>query len=162
MILDTTFILIFAAMVMTGLLAGASLDKSVVQLPARHRMGVVEFAAFSRANDLGNGLIAYPILGVGSALLTVAAALAAFWQGLVFTNAGPLYLSGLLAVLHTISTTWAAPNMLQLRQPIDDEKTLTLILNRFERWHTVRTVLQILNFITLSWALIVYVTGQIS
>jgi hypothetical protein len=160
MIIDTTLILIFAATMLTGLLAGASLDKSVVQLPARHRMGVVKFADFSRANDLGNGLIAYPILGVSSALLAISAALAAYWQGLLPANAGPLYLSAFLAILHTISTTQAAPNMLQLRQPINHEKTLKLIFSRFERWHIVRTVLQVLNFFTLIWALIAYVMGQ--
>jgi hypothetical protein len=157
MVIDSTLILIVTALIMTGLLAGASLDKSVVQLPARHRMGVVKFAVFSRANDLGNGVIAYPILGIGSALSTITAALAAYWQGLSFTVAGPLYLSALLAVLHTISTTQAAPTMLQLRQPIHDEKTLILIFRRFERWHNVRMVLQVLNFITLIWALIAYI-----
>ena len=55
MAIDITFILILAAAVVTGLLAGVSLAKSIVQLPARHRMGIVEFAAFSRAADLGNG-----------------------------------------------------------------------------------------------------------
>jgi len=156
MVIDSTLTLIVTALIMTGLLAGASLDKSLVQLPARHRMGMSNFAAFSRANDLGNGLVVYPVLGIGSALSAIAAALAAYWQGLSFTDAGPLYLSAFLAVLHTISTTQAAPNMLQLRQPIHDENTLLLIFRRFERWHNVRMVLQVLNFITLIWALIIY------
>ena len=64
MTIDFTFILILAATILTGLLAGASLDKAIVQLPARHRMGVIGFAAFSKANDLGNGLIFYPVLGI--------------------------------------------------------------------------------------------------
>jgi hypothetical protein len=58
------------------------LDKSLVQLPARHRIGVVAFAAFSRANDLGNGLILYPALGIGAALLTILAALTAMLRGI--------------------------------------------------------------------------------
>ena len=56
MTINLTLILILAATVVTGLLAGASLDKAIVQLPARNRMGVVGFAKFSKANDLGNGL----------------------------------------------------------------------------------------------------------
>jgi hypothetical protein len=80
MIINLTLILILSATIVTGLLAGASLDKAVVQLPARHRMGVIGFAAFSRANDLGNGLIAYPVLGISAALLTIIAAFAAFLQ----------------------------------------------------------------------------------
>ena len=82
MIFNLTFILILAATVLTGLLAGISLDKAIVQLPARHRMGVIGFAAFSRANDLGAGLIAYPVLGISAALLTISAALAAFFDSL--------------------------------------------------------------------------------
>ena len=62
MAIDITLILILAVTVVTGLLAGVSLDRAIVQMPARHRMGVVGFAAFSRAVDLGNGLIVYPIL----------------------------------------------------------------------------------------------------
>jgi hypothetical protein len=89
MTIDITLILILAATVVTGLLAGASLDKSIVQLPARRRMGVVEFAAFSRAADLGNGLILYPILGIGAALFTILAALAAFLQKTPLAHAWP-------------------------------------------------------------------------
>jgi hypothetical protein len=156
MTITVTLILVFVATALTGLLAGMSLDKSIVQLPARHRMGVVEFAAFSRANDLGNGLITYPVLGLGSTVLTITAGIASYWQGTSLTHAWSLYVSVLLTLLHTVCTTQAAPNMLRLRQPINDEKTLTLIFNRFERWHTMRAILQIFNFITLAWALVVY------
>ena len=156
MAIDLTFILILASEVVTGLLAGASLDKSLVQLPARHRLGIVEFAAFSRANDLGNGLVVYPVLGISAALLTISAALAAFLQGDPLTHAWPLYISALLAVLHSVATTRAAPNMLSLRQPTSDKATLTEALNRFAKWHNVRAVLQLLNFITLVLAAVVY------
>jgi hypothetical protein len=154
--IDITLILIFGATLMTGLLAGMSLDKSIVQLPARHRMGVVRFAAFSKANDLGNGLIAYPVLGISSAILTIMSAIAAYWQGVSMTNAWLLYISVFLTLLHTFSTARAAPNMLSLRQPINDEETLTLTYSRFEKWHTLRSILQLLNFITLILALVAY------
>ena len=157
MAIDLTFILILAAEIVTGLLAGASLDKSLVQLPARHRMGIVGFAAFSRANDLGNGLYVYPLLGIGAALLTIIAAFAAFLQGTPLAHAWPLYISAFLAVLHSLATTRAAPNMLSLRASSSDEATLTESLNRFAKWHNVRAVLQCLNFIMLVLAAVVYV-----
>ena len=156
MTIDITFILILAATVVTGLLAGASLDKAIVQLPARHRMGVVGFAAFSRANDLGNGLIVYPVLGISAALLTIVAALAAFLQGAPAAHTLPLYISALLAVLHSVTTVRAAPNMLSLRQPTSDETILTETFNRFAKWHNLRAVLQLLNFVMLLWAVIAY------
>ncbi len=158
MTINLTFILMLLAEIVTGVLAGASLDKSLVQLPARHRMGIVGFAAFSRANDLGNGLYVYPIFGIGAALLTISAALAAFLQGTPLAHTWPLYISALLAVLHSVTTTRAAPNMLSLRDTTSDEATLTESLNRFAKWHNVRAVLQLLNFITLALAAVVYVS----
>lgn len=154
--IDFTFILTLAATLVTGLLAGASLDKALVQLPARHRIGPIAFAAFSRANDLGNGLVLYPLFGIASALLTLLAALAAGLSGLTFANALPLYLAALLAVLHSFTTTRAAPNMLALREPISDEAQLTETFDRFAKWHSIRAILQLLNFVCLVWAVAVH------
>ena len=62
-----------AALVADGILAGLSLDKVIVQLPARRRIGVTAYAAYARAADLGNGIAFYPAVGVGAAVLTLAA-----------------------------------------------------------------------------------------
>ena len=156
MTVDITLILILAATVVTGLLAGVSLDKAIVQLPARHRLGVVRFAAFSQAADLGNGLIIYPVLGISAALLTISAALTAFLQGAPLAYTWPFYFSVLLALLHSVTTIRAAPNMLSLRLPTSDEAILTDTLNRFAKWHNLRAVLQLLNFIFLVWAAAAY------
>ncbi len=78
-----------------GLLAGASLDQSIKQLPARRRIGVVAFSAYSRASDLGPGILWYGILGVGEALLTIAAAGASFIQSVALAHALPAYLAAL-------------------------------------------------------------------
>ena len=156
MTISLTFILILAATVVTGLLAGASLDKALVQLPARHRLGIVAFAAFSRANDLGNGLIVYPAFGISAALLTILATTAAFLQGTPLAHSYLLYISALLAVLHSFTTARAAPNMLSLRRPAIDEATLAETFNRFAKWHNVRTTLQLLNFIMLVLAAVAY------
>ena len=48
-----------AALVADGILAGLSLDKVIVQLPARRRIGVTAYAAYARAADLGNGIAFY-------------------------------------------------------------------------------------------------------
>ncbi len=157
MTIDFTFILILAATILTGLLAGASFDKAIVQLPARHRMGVIGFAAFSKANDLGNGLIFYPVLGNTAALLTFIASLVAFSRSTPLAHTWPLYISALLAILHSITTTRAAPNMLKLRQPISDEAILAETFNRFARWHNLRAILQVLNFIMLICATVAYI-----
>jgi len=155
MTLSITLILTLAATVATGLLAGVSLDKAIVQLPARHRMGIPGFVNFSRANDLGNGLIVYPALGITAALFSLCAAISAFLQSTPFSSVWPLYMSALLAVLHSAATIRAAPKMLRLRQPIDDEAVLKDILDRFTTWHNVRAILQVLNFALLVWGIVV-------
>ena len=53
--------LIVIATILNGMLAGGSLEGSLVKLPARRRIGVVAYATFARGNDLGNGLVVYPI-----------------------------------------------------------------------------------------------------
>ena len=80
--MDTVRALIIAAVAFNGVLSGASLDQSIKQLPARRRMGVIAFSAYSRAADLGNGIVWYAILGVGAALLTIAAAVDAYLRWL--------------------------------------------------------------------------------
>ncbi len=120
-------------------------------------MGVIGFARFSRANDLGNGLLVYPVIGIAAALLTVIAALTAFLEGTSLAHAWPIYIAALFAVLHTFTTTRAAPLMLSLRQLTDDEATLTDALNRFAAWHNARTALQVLNFVMLVLGIVAYI-----
>ena len=62
-----------AALLADGILAGLSLDKVIVQLPARRAIGVSAYAAYARAADLGNGIAFYAAAGVGAAVLTLAA-----------------------------------------------------------------------------------------
>jgi uncharacterized membrane protein len=121
-------------------------------------MGVVGFSAFSRANDLGNGLVFYPLIGIGAALLTISAAVAVVLQKTPLTHAWPVYVSATLALLHSLTTTRAAPHMLSLRQATNDEVILAKTLDSFARWHTVRTGLVLLNFIFLLWALIAFLS----
>ncbi len=63
--------LVITATLLGGILAGVNVDRTIVQMPAwRH----VETRAWTRKADLGNGLIFYPLVAIGGAILTVAAA----------------------------------------------------------------------------------------
>ena len=64
-----------AAVVADGAMVGATLDQSVKQLPARHRIGVIAYAAYARAADLAGCLRWYPALA-GVVLLSTGAAVA--------------------------------------------------------------------------------------
>jgi len=160
MTLDTTLLLLLAATAATGILAGASLDQSIKQLPARHRMGMAAFSAYSRAADLGNGIVWYAVIGIGAAALTLAAAAVAHWQGEAVGQAMPLDLAAALAVLHSLVTTQAAPTNFSQRKAGSDEAALTQIFSRFARWQALRAVLQVLNFGALLWALVGYASAR--
>ena len=153
---DVTLILIITATAASGILAGASLDQSIKQLPARHRIGVVNYSSYSRASDLGNGILWYGILGVSAALLTMAAGVAAYLVGLSTVKATPVYIGALLAVLHSLATTQAAPTNFSQRKVADDEAALAVIFNRFERWQAIRCALQVIAFGVMLWALVAY------
>jgi hypothetical protein len=135
-------------------------DITLVQLPARHRIGMVAFSAYSRAADLGNGIVWYAAIGIGAAVLTIAAAVAAYLLGTPSAAATPLYLAASLAVLHSLVTTQAAPTNFSQRRVANDESALARIFARFERWQTLRVVLNVLNFGALLWALVTYAAGR--
>jgi hypothetical protein len=147
--------ILFVAILASGLLAGISLDKSLVQLPARHRLGVVAFADFSRAADLGRGLIWYPVLGIGAPMLIIVALLLQAIQGFNGVAVTPLVLAAVLGVAHVVTTSRAAPLLLQLRREASDADELEALYQQFTAWHTVRCLLQVATFVIVLWALLV-------
>jgi hypothetical protein len=153
---DITLILIVAATALNGIAVGASLDQAIKQLPARHRMGVVAYSAYSKAADLGNGIPWYVSVGIGAVVLTVGAAIAAWSQQIILERAAPIYAAVVLSILHSLVTSQAAPTMFSQRRYENDEATLTKVFNRFARLHALRALLQVLTFATLLWALILY------
>jgi hypothetical protein len=143
------------ATAMNGLLSGLNVDTALVKLPARRRIGAVAYATFARGNDLGNGLVVYPILGIGAALFTVLATVIASLEHSLMELLLLLSLASLLSLLHTFVTIRAAPVMLSIKDTPDDEALLRAKLDRFARWHAVRATFQVLTFFVLLWALVV-------
>lgn len=140
-------VVLIAAALGNGLIAGASLDRSVVQLPARRKIGVPAYSAYSVAHELeGVGLIWYPVLGIGSALLTIAAAVLVAATGITLLNGSPIYLAAITAVMHTVVTARAAPLNFRQRSAQGDEAELARIIDSFERWHAARAILQLASF----------------
>jgi hypothetical protein len=153
---DITFVLLITAIALNGVVVGATLDQSIKQLPARHRISAVAYSIYSRAGDLGNGIAWYASVGVGAVLITLAAAIAVFSQRNASPAAPLIYIAAVLSILHSLVTTQAAPIMFSQRRHENDEKTLETLFNRFERWQTLRAFLQVLTFGALLWAVIMY------
>lgn len=153
--MDTTQALAIAAVAFIGPGSGMSLDQSIKQLPARHAIGVAAYSAYSRAGDQRNGVLLYAPMGIGSALLVIAAAISGHLSGTPGSAQLPLDISGFLGILHSLATARAAPiNLSQRRYPLTDESDLARVLDQFERWNNVRTTVQVLNFGTALWALV--------
>jgi len=154
--------LIALATAVDGLLAGASLDQSIKQLPARHRIGLRAFSVYSRASDQATGVAWYAALGVGGAALTVAAALTAVLSGAPDRQRRLLLLAGLLSVAHSLTTARAAPINFSQRAAAGDERVLQHIFDDFERWQTVRASLQLATFLIMLRAMAAASAGTVS
>jgi len=142
---DVTTVLLFAATATSGLLAGASLDQSIKQLPARRRIGAAAYSRYSRAADLGNGIAFYATLGISVLMLNVGAAIAGYIHGVSMSLALTLYAGALLAILHSMVTAIAAPTNFSQRH-VTDEAELAPIFNRFAGLQALRCTLQVINF----------------
>lgn len=151
--LNAFLILVGLATSVDGLLAGASLDQSIKQLPSRHRIGILAFSAYSRAADQGNGFFWYVPLGIGGALLTIVAAVWSLALRLPPGRSMPLVVAGVLSIAHSITTARAAPINLSQRGAGEDEKALAAIFDRFEHWQSARAAMQLATFLLMVWAL---------
>src|SRR3954463_7741005 len=105
---DPATFLLFVTTAVTGLLAGASLDQSIKQLPARHTLGATTFSRYSQAADLANGVVLYAGLGIAVLVLNLAAAVMIHLQAPLSQAAVPVYGGAVAAVLHSIVTARAA------------------------------------------------------
>jgi hypothetical protein len=153
--LSVVLVLIICAVVFNGTLSGASLEASLVKLPARRRIGARAYAVFARGNDLGNGLWVYPPWAIGSALLVFAATAAAFASRAATLLAVALAIASTTSILHFLTTSRAAPVMLSIRDAPDEESVLARKLNTFARWHAIRAAFQVLTFLVLIWSLVI-------
>lgn len=152
-------LLVIATTALSGIAAGASLDVSIRQLPARHRIGIRAYSAYSQATDLGTARIWYPPLGIGTLLLALAAAMVAFLQHVALSHALPIYVAAVLWVVHLLITLiWALPTLPRQRQVVHDDVQLAAIFNQFERLQTVRVALDVLIFASTLWALASFIS----
>jgi hypothetical protein len=132
-----------------------SLNRTLVEMPAWRHLGVQAWAAFSRGADLGNGTILYPLAGIGSLVLVLAAAIV-FRLGprRPWSVAIPVYGSALFAICVMLTTTQAAPIMLSLRRIGNDPRALEQAFEGFYRWDSIRAVIGMLEGFAEIWALV--------
>jgi hypothetical protein len=126
--------LIFASVVVNGLF-GSLLDRALVATPAWERLGVQAWADYSRHADLGTGNIVYPVGGILSWVLILAAAVSYF----VFDRAKPRSLAApltlsLLGMLGGVATTLRAAPVMQGVARLTEEAALHEAFHQFTIW----------------------------
>src|SRR5207237_8073973 len=135
-----------------GLLAGASADRYLVQVPAWQHLDVMTWAEHSRHADLGNGRFWYPLLAFAATGFSIAAALAVRQHVLIAGRlAVPSYMAALFELLGLSITVFAAPNLIRLRRH-QDLATTERSFRLFHRWGVLRAAFQVSAFPISLWA----------
>jgi hypothetical protein len=152
---SVTLGLVIAILVVLGLLASPA-DRALVATPAWEQLGVLDWAAYSRRADLGNGLIVYPIEGILPTVLAIAAVLSHRLDPDRRREAGlPIYVVA-LAMLGVMGTTLvAAPIMLGVDDLGDDTAALQGAFDQFTLWGVqIRGGFLAVAFLASVWALV--------
>jgi hypothetical protein len=131
----------------------------VEQLPARHRIGVRAYHAYTQASHMANGWFWLVPLGIGGPLLRVAAAVWARHTEQKVERPTPIYVAAGLSLAHLLSTmkagriNWSLGPWQPPERRIEDEGQLREVFAQFERWQAVRAALQFATFAAGIWAL---------
>jgi hypothetical protein len=140
------------ATAMNGVAVGATLDQAVKQLPARHRIGPSAYLDYARAADLRNGLLWYPVLGIGTAAVSLTAAAMGMRGSADRARILPLVAVAAATVIHAAATSRAAPIMIGLRRGSPDPSDIAAALDRFARINAVRAAAMITALAAAGWA----------
>jgi hypothetical protein len=146
--------LVALTVLLTGLLAGATLDRGLVGYPAWRQVGVMAWAEYSRHADLGNGMFFYPVLAIGGVLTAIGAAISArLDRATTHTARVRIYLAAAIALAGLLVTFEAGPYMLRLRH-VADPSSVRAAFAGFYAWSAVRGALQVAAFPLSVWALV--------
>lgn len=147
--------LVVGAALFSGILAGGNFTRMFIEMPAWKKVGAVQWAEFSRHADLGTGLVIYPVLAIGGALLALGSAIAFhFDRGAPHSAVIPIYLMLALLLGGLLTTVYAAPYMLTLRSIGDDPQAVRQAFEGFDRWGAIRGAMQMIAFPVNLWALV--------
>ena len=140
-----------------GLQAGVTANRAFVLLPAWDRLGVIPWANFTRAENVGIGALFYPVLGLAALLFTVSAAIAFRLDRSARGSRGfPAYSAALLAIVWaTVTRVLVLPAMFALRDAGASAAQLQQIFMTVSRWSSVNDILHVLTFALNLWVLAV-------
>jgi hypothetical protein len=152
---NITAILLIAATLFNGLMAGVTADRGLVGWPAWKHVGRVAWATYSRNADLKSGMVVYPVLSIGGTILSVAAVLAGVHASFSPRILWPMAATAVLAFLGLMFTLRAGPYILRLRRVSNSDRAgLERAFGGFYFWSFIRGILQIGAFLAGLWGLL--------
>jgi hypothetical protein len=149
------WLLLIVGTLLSGLLAGATIDRLVVGLPAWRYVGIIAWAEYSRHADLGNGIFIFPVEAIGSFSVLIASAIILLKnqnKSVEKSISLPVHLASIFALLGLILTFFAGPFMLSIRN-MNDPALLQHAFDQFYYWSTFRGIAQVLSFFACVWAM---------
>jgi hypothetical protein len=162
-VVPITLLLAFliAAIAVAGIGAGATLDQTIKQLPARHRIGVLAYSAYSQAADGVNGRFWYLPLGVIWLILILVSALIGWFSQPTASQTVALGQTVAGLVAHGFVTgRFAVPLLLSQSKYAGDEPALRQLFDRFAYWNLIRAFIDIGVLAAVAWALIATINAQ--
>ena len=152
--------LVIAAVVVSSMVAAASLDLSIKQLPARRRIGALAYSDFSLMANARTGLFWYVPLPFAWVVTATAAAVVGWGDHPNEQRALALAAVVVGVTAHLLVTgEFAAPTLLSQGRAAGDQRALDRIFDRFERWHTVRVFVDVATLAAAVWALTATLAG---
>lgn len=150
-IIRLQFLMVIAC-IFTGWLAGASVDRYIVRVPAWRKMDILTWAEYVQHAYLGNGFLLYQIeTGCSFVMLVISCYIIAVHR-LRFV-ALPVYSAMLLTIVAIVITFITAPVMHSLHELNNDAELLQQAFDRVHRVGLYRAMAQILAFIACAWAM---------
>jgi len=145
---------IITSIVLSGFLAGQTIDRYFVQFTAFRQLDILNWAEYSRHADLGNGIILYPIEAIGGFLfLAVSTIIVVAYRAELKSISTPIYLSFFLAAAGIFFTIFAAPVMLSVKTMGNDTALLQQAFEKFAYWSLWRGIVQLCCFFASVWAM---------
>ena len=134
-----------------ALLAGAGLDYTIKQLPARRIIGIAAYRKYFLASDLANGRFWYVPLGLLAYVLNVTVAVFAYFQDGPGLSTTLISVAAVCALIHAFGTSQAVPAGLRFKRMNDnaDDSTLNKSFDKFARWVVFRGIFGVPMFIAL-------------
>jgi hypothetical protein len=141
-------LLMAASCVLTGLMAGGSVDRYIVQVPAWRHMDVLTWADYSRFAEFGNGLYLYPFEVLGSFILLFTTTTVVLMDKSRFRHiAWSVHLAAIFSTIGLVFTFFSFPIMLGIQTMGNNRAEMQAAFEKFHFWGLLRAVAQVLSFI---------------